>query len=297
MQSANTSNAGHVSWDDYRILEATARTRSFQSAAQSLGIATSTVSRRVAALERRLGVRLVERRPHGVVLTSSGRLLAGAASSMEAMMQRAEHGVANLDSRLSGRVRLTAGEGFGDALVPVVAEFRALYPQIDLELAIDTRIYDLSRGEADLAIRVPRPRERGLRVSKLGSLRFGLFASADYVKRRGLPRNVGDLDAHDFVGFAGSLVDMLPARFLADLAVERFAVRVNSTPLVRQSVALHLGIGVLVTTTSGLVRVLPDRATAPLDVWLVRHASTQGVRRVDCLAAFLRSRLAQLARD
>jgi DNA-binding transcriptional LysR family regulator len=276
-----------VSWDDYRLLLATLRKASFQAAAAQLGLATSTVSRRIGALEQRVGARLFERVPHGVQPTAAGRLLASVAQGLEAELERGEHRVASLDTGLNGRVRLTAGEGFGVALVPLVAEFRRQYPQIDVELTIDTRAYDLAKGEADLAIRIPRPRERGLRVRRICSLRFGLFASAQYLAQRGLPRNVGELARHDFIGFAGALQGMLPASFLAQFAATRWSVLVNSTPLVGLAARNHLGLAALVTTTTDLVRVLPAHESEPLEVWLARHASTRGVRRIDCLADFL----------
>jgi DNA-binding transcriptional LysR family regulator len=291
MQSRLRASDPLVSWDDYRLLLATARTLSFQAAARELQLATSTVSRRIAALERRMGTLLFDRQPHGVLATAAGRLLASVAQTLEAELQRGEHQVGALETGLAGKVRLTAGEGFGDALVPMVAEFRALHPQIDVELAIDARIYDLAQGEADLAIRIPRPSERGLRVRKLGALRFGLYASATYLARHGHPRSLRELAGHDFIGFAGNLVGMAPARFLQELAVSRFAVRVNSTPLVRLSALCHLGIAVLSTTTSDLTRVLPAQESAALDVWLARHPSTAQVRRVSRLAEFLSAQL------
>lgn len=281
-----------LSWDDYRLLLATLRKLSFQAAAAELGLATSTVSRRIGALEQRVGARLFERVPHGVQPTAAGRLLATVAQSLESELERAEHRVASLDTGLSGRVRLTAGEGFGDSLVPLVAEFRRQYPQIDVELSIDVRTYDLAKGEADLAIRIPRPTEKGLRTRKLGALHFGLFASAQYLQRRGTPRSTRELEPHEFIGFAGSLQGMLPARFLAQFQVTRFSVLVNSTPLLRLAARSHLGIAVLVTDSVDLVRVLPAYQSPPLELWLARHPSTRGVRRIDRLADFLAAQMA-----
>jgi DNA-binding transcriptional LysR family regulator len=283
-----------VSWDDYRLLLATVRGASFQAAAQELGVATSTVSRRIAAWERRLGAPLFERVPHGVQPTAAGNLLAQVAQTLENEMRRGEHRVANLDTGLSGRVRLTAGEGFGDALMPLVAQFRADYPQIDLELAIDSRMYDLSKGEADLALRIPKPSEPGLRARKLLTLRFGLFASAKYLARRGVPGKVSELERHDLIGFSGQLSNMLAARLWSELGVKHFSVRVNSTPLLRLAVENQLGIGILVTSAQGLTRVLPQLETPAVDVWLARHPSTLGVRRIDRLAEFLSEHVRRL---
>jgi DNA-binding transcriptional LysR family regulator len=84
---------------------------------------------------------------------------------MSAQVDAAEGSLREVDRALAGTVHLTAGEGFGDALLPVVAEFRALYPQIDLTLTVDTRIYDLERREADLAVRIPRPKDKGYLTS------------------------------------------------------------------------------------------------------------------------------------
>jgi DNA-binding transcriptional LysR family regulator len=284
-----------VCWDDYRLLLATSRKLSFQAAAQELGVATSTVSRRVAALEQRTRSQLFERVPHGVRPTAAGRMLAAVAQSLEAELARGEHQLTNLDTGLSGPVKLTAGDGFGEPLVPMVAEFKRRYPQIEVELAIDTRVFDLARGEADLALRMPKPRGPGLRARKLATLRFGLYASQVYLTRRGVPRTVADLKQHDLIGRASDGGNMAPSGLLDRLGIERFAVRVNNPVLVRTAVLAHLGIGVLVTGTHDLVRVLPALESAPLELWLARHESTRGVRRVDTLAEFLAERVRQVA--
>src|SRR4051794_15830924 len=126
MQSESRVGNGDASWDDYRLLLATVQARSFQAAGKALQLSTSTVSRRVAALERRLGAELFERLPHGVVPTAQGQLLAHVAHQLASELVRAERQLENLDSEAVGRVHLTAGEGFGEALVPLVAEFRQL---------------------------------------------------------------------------------------------------------------------------------------------------------------------------
>jgi DNA-binding transcriptional LysR family regulator len=297
MQSDTPRGHSDASWDDYRLLLATVQARSFQGAGQALRLSTSTVSRRIAALERRMGAPLFERLPHGVVPTAHGQLLADVAHKLASELTRAERQLGSLDSDAVGRVRLTAGEGFGEALVPLVAEFRQLHPEIDVELSIDARLYDLAAGEADLALRMPRPTERGILARKLGSLRFGLFASHVYLARRGTPHTLAELERHEFIGFAGSLAHMLPARFLAELALERTAVRVNSTPLVRQAVLAHLGIGVLATVTTDLVRVLPELRSEALALWLARHPRTRGVTRVERLARFLGERIGRSLSD
>ncbi len=284
-----------VSWDDYRLLLATSRKLSFQGAAAALGVATSTVSRRIALLERRTHSLLFERLPHGVKLTAAGRMLTSVAQALEAELTRGERQLSNLDTGLGGRVRLTAGDGFGEPLVPLVAEFRRRYPQIEVELAIDMRAFDLARGEADLALRVPKPRGPGLRARKLANLRFGLFASRAYLAQRGIPRCLADLKQHDFIGRATDAPGMMPSELLERLGIERYAVRVNNPVLVPTAVRADLGIGVLVTSTADLVRVLPELESPPMELWLARHESTRGVRRIDTLADFLAEGLKRAA--
>jgi DNA-binding transcriptional LysR family regulator len=284
-------------WDDYRTLLGIVREGSFQAAAESAGVATSTLSRHMAAWERRLGTRIFDRHSRGVVLTEAGRQLFALAQRLYAQVVATERELRDVDRALAGAVHLTAGEGFGEALLPIIAEFRALYPQIDLTLTLDTRIYDLERREADLAIRMPRPKEKQLLVRKLGELRFRLFASPRYLDRCGTPTALSELSHHDFVGFAGTLQNMLPDQYLRSLGAARFSIRVNNTALVRKAALDGFGLALLVPeSAAGLTPVMPELHTDPLSVWLVRHKTAQKTRRLNVLADFLARRFAELTK-
>src|SRR5262249_45897443 len=170
----------------------------------------TTVSRRLAALEAALGARLLLRTPEGLQTTPAGAKLVPHAERMEAEALASERALLGTDTRLEGWLRVTAADGFIQyLLLPRLDEFRSEHPHVFVDLRADNRVLDLSRREADIAVRLVRPREPALVARRLGEMRSSLFASAAYLRRRGAPRNVASLAGHDFVGFDASL-DHLP---------------------------------------------------------------------------------------
>lgn len=149
-------------WNDARLVLAVSRTGSLTAAAKGLHVDHSTVFRRLAALEARLGLPLFERGPGGAYQpTTAGARAALAAERMEDEALGMARDLAGQDRRLTGRLRVTCSETLAyQLLTRHIARFRAAHPGVVVELIVDSRVLNLSRREADVALRVARPRRR-----------------------------------------------------------------------------------------------------------------------------------------
>lgn len=175
--------ASEPQWDDIRYFLEVARGGSLSEAARTLGVQHSTVARRIAALEKALGVRLFDRLPRGWPLTGEGRMLVERAARVEEeahAFARAARGAMTL----AGTVRLSVPPVFGSHfLVPRLAGFRRTWPGVLLDVVGETRAANLFRQEADLAVRLSRPQESGLAARRLGTMRFRIYATPEWAQR------------------------------------------------------------------------------------------------------------------
>lgn len=146
-----------MDWDDVRYFLALSRHGSVRAAGLALGVSHSTVARRVESLEEKLNVRLFDRTPDGYTLTDGGRQTIAPAERVEAEMATLERELLGQDDRLQGVVRVTCTDEYlSDLIVRDLASFCAKYPGIDLEVTNSYRPLDLSKREADIALRVHR---------------------------------------------------------------------------------------------------------------------------------------------
>jgi DNA-binding transcriptional LysR family regulator len=185
-------------WDDLRYFLAFARTGSMLAAAKLLGVNQSTVQRRLAELEQRLGCRLVMRHLTGYRLTELGEALRPSAEHVEAAVTAFQRDLASRDQAVAGTVRLTTGSVLADRLrrTSLIEAFHARYSGLRLELVTSDRFLDLSKGDADLAIRAGDPQDNTLAGRKIADAPWAVFASRSYVDRHGAPACVADIEHH-----------------------------------------------------------------------------------------------------
>ncbi|HWN67331.1 MAG TPA: LysR family transcriptional regulator, partial [Haliangium sp.] len=177
--SAKKQDLSSARWDDVRLFLAVHRYGTFGQAAARLGLDTSTVSRRLAAFEEALGVQLFERTRDGVVATRSGELVLPAAEAMEAALGQLTRAASVRETEADGIVRISVAPGMADIFVaPALVRLRAKHPRLRIELDASVRAIDLTRHEADLALRSVQPRGADLVVTRLASARWVAVASA-----------------------------------------------------------------------------------------------------------------------
>ncbi len=280
-------------WDDVRVFLAVQRRGSHKGAARVLAVDATTVSRRVAALEGALAARLFLRTPERLELTAAGKRLLLHAERMEAEALAGERALAAADERLEGSLRVTAADGFVQyVLLPALSEFRREHPQLTVHVVSESRLLDLSRREADVAVRLVRPRQPALIARRLGELKMQLFASRDYLARRGTPRTLRALSGHDWVGFDSSLDASPHVVWLRKVVPQpRYVLRVNSTTAQVRACAEGHGVALLpsyvATHEPNLVQLLARRVGPCREMWGVTHADLRGNARVQACLTWL----------
>lgn len=175
---------------------------SITAAAEQLGQTTSGVSRALSRLEEKLEVTLLQRTTRRLELTEEGHAFLQQARKIVASVEDAEEQMALRRQRPAGRLRVNAASPFVlHVIVPLVPGFRALYPEIELELHSSDQIIDLIEQRTDLAIRIGPLRDSTLHARPLGSNRLRMLASPGYIKAHGEPASVETLSEHSLLGF------------------------------------------------------------------------------------------------
>ena len=293
-------------WNRARAFLATAREGSFSGAARALGVAQPTVGRQIASLEEELGVTLFERVGKGLELTAAGLDLTEHVRAMEDAALRVSLTAAGQAGALEGIVCITASEVISAYLLPpIVADIRAAHPRIELELIASNLTQDLTRREADIAVRSYRPRDPELVATKIQDGFARLYATPAYLERLGSPRSPKDLSNVEIFGF--DRTDLM-IRGLEGLGLRVTAKNfpiVTSNHLVQWELAKQ-GLGVCVMMEEigeaepRVCRVLDDFPPLPIPMWLTCHRELHTSRRMrvvfDLLAEGLRA-LATGARD
>ncbi len=173
----------------------------FSAAARALGLTPSGVSKLIARLETRLGTRLLTRSTRRIQLTPEGAAFLERAHRILGEIDEAER-EATAGASPRGRLRINSNLPFGHQyLVPLLPEFRALYPEIVIDLVLTDMVIDLVAERADVAIRVGPLKESRLMARKLGASRILTVAAPGYVASRGMPRKIEDLAGHDCLAF------------------------------------------------------------------------------------------------
>ncbi len=286
-------------WSDLRFFLAVARTGKLIAAAQALSVEHSTVSRRIAALERALGAKLFDRRPGGFALTAQGELLLRSAEAMETLALGAQGDIAGADMGISGSLRIGAPDGFGSFfLAPLLGAFSALHPGLEIQLLAMPRTFSLSKREADIAISLSRPKEGRLHARKLTDYRLRLYASRDYVARNGPITTPADLPRHPFVGYIDDLI-YAPELDYVPLISPDLKARLKSSNLIAQMMATRAGAGVCVLPCfmgdgqADLVPILPQEVSLTRTFYLITHTDMRDLARVRAAADFIAGQVSE----
>lgn len=191
-----------MNWEDLRILNAAADTRSLSAAARRLGMSQPKMSRRLRALEDRLGARLFDRLPSGLAPTPAGERLIPLVAEMANAAEAVERAKPSLPGTAVGTVRVSAEETLCRFLAEHVGELLAAEPRVELELIVAHAELSLSRREADLLIRACLPDGASLIARRLAGAHYAVYGARDYVERHPAARGAERYGACDWVGFA-----------------------------------------------------------------------------------------------
>ncbi|MEO0681497.1 MAG: LysR family transcriptional regulator [Pseudomonadota bacterium] len=300
----NASHETPLDWSQLQALLAVARAGSLTAAAREGALSQPTLSRRLAALETRLGATLLHRGPGGALLTDAGREAAARAEEMEAAAARLDLTAAARDGRaapgVSGTVRLAASRVAATFLLPpILAELTEAHAALEIELAPADETADLLRREADLAVRMYRPAQDDLIARKVARLPMGLFAAPAYLARHGRPQALRDLLDHRVVGYDRTdLIRAGFARFGHPVPRRFFRLRTDDQVAYWGLVTAGAGIGVAPLPVGEadprVERLLAGPPVAELPVWLAAHAGLRASARVSAVWEALAARLPQI---
>jgi DNA-binding transcriptional LysR family regulator len=294
------SQAAMFDWNDLRYLLAIAREGSTLSAAKALGVSQPTVQRRLAALEDRIDRKLVEHHPTGYRLTELGKTLLPHAIEVERSVEAFQRQLMSEGEELTGTLRVTCPEGMASRLLaPVIEAFREKYPELRVDLIMTDRRLDLTKGKAEVALRMHEPGDDQLIARRIANSPWAIFASQSYIKRHGRPQRLEDLNQHAIIEFAGELADNHAAQWLQKVAPKaRIAIRGNSMLGVLAAVKSGAGLAplpmLLGTTEGGLEPVLESIPEIDTKLYLVMHADLQRTPRVRAFCDFVVAEIARL---
>jgi DNA-binding transcriptional LysR family regulator len=286
-------NIPEFDWNDLRYFLAVAREGSTLGAAKALGVSQPTVQRRLAALEQRVGCELIESRPTGYCLTHLGRELLPFAQNIEQEVLAFAREISARDKSFSGSIRITCPEtDLPRLLKPIFDRFRTQFPEVRLEFLVTDRALDLSRGEADVALRGGQPKDQSLVGRKLADVLWLLYASRTYVKRHRFPEKLADFEKHSIVIYTGALGELTPGRWLRSVVPNaKIAAYSNSVSGSLSAVRSGLGLAMLPalvgSAESDLLCVWRPQPEVTEPFTLLVHPDMRKIPRVRALLDFI----------
>jgi DNA-binding transcriptional LysR family regulator len=272
-----------------RVVEA----GSFTAAARDIRLPKSSVSRAVSALERELGIRLIQRTTRRVSVTDAGRTYYETVSRALSGIDEASEAVAELKDVPRGAVRITAPADTGHTLLAdSVVRFAQRYPEVRIEVSLTQRVVEMVHEGFDLAIRIGKLADSGLVARRLGFVHAGLFASKMYLERMAAPRSVADVSAHECILFrsAGPAVWELVGPSGKKSVEVHGALSADDYHMVRDAAVEGQGIALLpifagsaLAEEGELVRILPEYTTTGIPIHLVHPSAHFIPKRVTLL--------------
>lgn len=249
-------------WSDTRVFLAVCRSGSTLAASKLIGMAQPTVARRIDALEHTLGLTLFERETRGFRPTQAGVALIPAAEAMETAAQALQDTAAGLVAQRP--IRLTFfSANMSPRAVEIFNDFAGVHPEIEFEFLPNNSVLDLSKGEADVAMRISRsPQDVNLIRRKISTAQFSIFGSANYADKFGLPSSTDDLQGHRFITYrrediSNALNDWLVARVAPDQILTTF----REIELAHAAIVAGRGLGLvnlrMAASLPGLIQCCP----------------------------------------
>jgi DNA-binding transcriptional LysR family regulator len=280
-------------WSQLQTFLILARTQRLAAAGRRLHIDHSTVSRHIAALEEAFAVRLFDRRENGFFLTPEGERLFQAAEQMESLMMDVHKDIVGKDLQLTGTVRIGVPDGLGVGfLASRLAHFASSQPGLTIELVAISRIFNLTKREADIAITLARPEHGRLVAQKILDYSLQLYATKGYLNTHPPVCNRSDLLEHGLIAFIEDLNPISELNFLDEIQAGLRPCFASSTIVCQlEAILAGAGIGILprfmAASHPSLVCVLPDAVRLKRTFWLNVHADLRRLTRIRVTCDFL----------
>jgi DNA-binding transcriptional LysR family regulator len=283
--------------DKLRVFHAVAHAGSFTHAGEQLALSQSAVSRQISALEDDLRVPLFTRHARGLILTEQGELLFRTTQTIFEHLTTVEEALLETREVPRGDLRVTATTGIGVYwLAPRLHKFIAQHPDVNIRLIIDDGELDLAQRQADLALRMRQPVQSDLIQRKLFDVGYHIYASREYLTRRGQPLTVDDLNSHSVIIYGDAPPELRNINWLAEVGRKVGEPRkptlcVNNIIGMGTAIETGVGLGALPDYfTAGrpqFVRVMSDTPGPSFEVHLCYPESLKGTKRVAVFRDFL----------
>jgi DNA-binding transcriptional LysR family regulator len=266
-----------MEWDDLKYFLAVARSGSLTEAGQTLKTSASTVSRRIAVLEKKLVARLFHRKSSGYALTESGIVILRKAEEVEEAALAVERVALGRDTHATGVVRVTASDDIAANLIaPHLGRFRELYPDIVLEIVAQMELANLARREADIALRGARPTRGQFVIRRAGVWHFGLYAARKYAENHNLKPGLSDLSGTEIITWTKEWVHLRGGPWFAEYARDaNIALASDSRRVHHAACKAGLGLAILPCALADkepdLICLLPPEKVLSSPLWLVVH--------------------------
>jgi DNA-binding transcriptional LysR family regulator len=293
-----------MDWDKLKIFHAVAEASSFTKAATILNLSQSAISRQIQSLEHELKIKLFERHARGLVLTDNGKYLFQTAHEVIAKLKDVESTFSDEKDKLRGKLIVTTVVSFGTTwLTPRIKEFMDLHPEIEIELIFDDKELDLSTRQADVAIRMRRPKQLNVVQKKFVDFNYHIYGSNEYLEKNGYPRILKDLDKHKFITYGKGAPSPVynPDWVLKLGAIEgkkrKSVMKVNSVYGLLLAVQSGVGLAALpdyiTYNIPNLTKVLPEESGKPTETHFVYPASLKTNARLIAFRNFIFSKVSE----
>jgi len=293
-----------MDWDKLKVFHTVAEVSSFTKAATVLNLSQSAISRQIQSLEHELKIKLFERHARGLVLTDNGKYLFQTAHEVIAKLKDVEATFSDEKDKLKGKLTVTTVVSFGTTwLTPRIKEFMDLHPEIEVELIFDDRELDLSTRQADVAIRMRRPKQLNLIQKKFVDFNYHIYGSNEYLEKNGYPKILKDLDKHKFITYGkGAPSPVYNPDWVLKLGAKegkkrKSVMKVNSVYGLLLAVQSGVGLAALpdyiTHNIPNLTKVLPEEPGKPTETHFVYPASLKTNARLMAFRNFIFSKVSE----
>ncbi len=288
-----------MDWDKLRVFHTVAQAQSFTEAGEMLNLSQSAVSRQISTLEESMGMVLFHRHARGLILTEQGEILKKATNEIANKLQTIEGQLADTRESSEGPLVVTVSDFVGTTwLAPRLADFRDLYPEIQLTLLFDERLLNIGMREADAAIRLKETKQGDVVSRKLTTIHFHICASKQYLNKYGRPKKPEDLLEHCIISYPRNAQSpihqpdwLLDFANLKDDQLGNNVLLMNSMYAIHKAVQRNVGIAVLpnymINLRDNIEIILPDYQRPPVDMFFVYAQERRDSKRIETFRDFL----------